>query len=367
MLFADIPGQKMVKQQLIKRLRAGNPPHAQLFIGPEGCGSLPMALAYAQYANCLNQGETDSCMQCNSCMKASKFVHPDINFTFPIFGAKAVSTDFYSEWREALLSNPFQTENEWMQSLNAENKQGNITKDECQEFIRKANLKAFEGKYKVFIIWAAEKLKKEGNRLLKTIEEPPPNTLIVLIAEEEEKILQTVLSRTQLVKLSPFQDEEIAAYLTQVKQFSAEESKQLAFISDGNLSKAIQMSGAAVNQNSEAVMQWLSICKSQNVIQINNWVVDFAKSGRENQKSFLEYSLHFLRQNLLLKVGTMELVRLTEREKEYGPAIFQTMHMDGFERLSDLFNKAYFYMERNVNAKLLFFNLSIQLMNQLNR
>lgn len=83
MLFSDIIGQEDIKKKLIQSVRENRIPHAQLFLGPEGSGTLALALAYSQYINCKNRTEHDSCGICPSCIKYSKLTHPDLHFIFP--------------------------------------------------------------------------------------------------------------------------------------------------------------------------------------------------------------------------------------------------------------------------------------------
>jgi len=173
MHFRDIVGQLPVKQKLLESIAGERIPHAQLFVGPQGSGGLPLALAFAQRMVCANPSEDDSCGTCPGCIKAAKFAHPDIHFTFPtVGGSGSVSSSFLTQWRSALNDNPYLNIFDWISLLGAENKQGNITKAECVQVLQKLNLKSFESPNKVLIIWMPEYLKKEGNRLLKIIEEP---------------------------------------------------------------------------------------------------------------------------------------------------------------------------------------------------
>ena len=226
--FEKIIGQKGTKEQLIQMVQHNRLSHALLFLGKEGSGALSLALAFAQYIACEQVngkikktnpeaslfGEAtpeiaepldmhDSCGVCSACTKANQLVHPDIHFSYPVIprksGDKPVSTDYINEWREFVSINPYGNVYDWLQFIGAENKQGNITSEECNDITRKISLKSFESEYKVLIIWMPEYLTKNGNKLLKLIEEPPPNTLFLLVAENEDLILPTILSRTQVV------------------------------------------------------------------------------------------------------------------------------------------------------------------------
>ena len=236
--FKDVIGHQALKHRLIKTVRENRIPHAQLFWGPEGGGNLALALAFAQYANCLNRGAEDACGRCSSCIKAEKFVHPDFHFTYPTIGSKEVSSKFAAEWREVLLDNPYLNAYEWLQHLGAENKQGNITTAECAKIVKELKLTAVEARYKVQIIWMAEYLGKESNKLLKIIEEPPTDTLFILIVNNRSGLLQTILSRTQHVHVPRLPDVEIAQYLQKKHGLSEENARRLTVLAEGNLNKA---------------------------------------------------------------------------------------------------------------------------------
>src|SRR5829696_1595057 len=229
MQFKDVIGQKEVKQHLVEMVQHNRLSHALLFLGKEGSGALPMALAFAQYISLLpstnasssetslfgepvelklpsTPDEADTWMQKQaSFSKAEQMVHPDIHYTYPVVTKKAgtppLSTDYAAEWREFLQQYPYGNVFDWLQAIGAENKQGNITAQECNDINRKLNLKSFESGYKILVLWMPEYLGKEGNKLLKLIEEPPPDTLFILVAESESSVLSTILSRCQLVKI----------------------------------------------------------------------------------------------------------------------------------------------------------------------
>jgi len=191
MQFSEVVGQVLVKQRLLQGFVAGRIPHAQLFLGAEGSGALPLAFAYAQFLLCENKTEMDSCGDCGNCRKSRQWSHPDIHFSFPFPGKKGereVATDLYTPWRAKLTESPYLTYAAWMRSLDAENKQGNIPISECRAILRNLSLKSFSGGYKILIMWLPEYLGKEGNVLLKLIEEPPEKTIFLLVAEDSEEV-----------------------------------------------------------------------------------------------------------------------------------------------------------------------------------
>ncbi|HFB99578.1 MAG TPA: hypothetical protein ENJ53_02125, partial [Phaeodactylibacter sp.] len=241
MQFHQVIGQEKTKQTLQSMVTSDRMSHALLFLGGEGSGKLALAFAFAQYVLCTDKQDNDSCGKCSSCLKAAKWIHPDIHYSYPTVGSKMISTHFLPEWRKAMEENPYLNAHQWLQHLGAENKQGNITKDECVDIIKKLSLKIFEGSHKILIMWLPEYLRKEGNRLLKMIEEPPDNTLFILVAENQEMILNTILSRCQLVKVNQLSDEEVKEALIQRKNVSLEKAAATAHLAEGNYNEALNL------------------------------------------------------------------------------------------------------------------------------
>src|SRR5512137_1789326 len=185
MNFDQMPGQKETISRLIRSVSEERVSHAQLFTGPEGCGSLAVALAYARFVSCENRKPQDSCGICKSCVKYEKMIHPDLHFVFPVVkkrsSEEAVSDNYIEEWREFVKKSPFFSLNSWFDSIEVGNAQGMIYASEASEIIRKLSLKTFESDYKIMIIWLPERMHPAtSNKLLKMIEEPPEKTLFLL-------------------------------------------------------------------------------------------------------------------------------------------------------------------------------------------
>src|SRR5450432_1816599 len=244
MSFKNVIGQAAVKQRLVELVKGNRLSHALLFLGNEGSGALPLALAFAQYVVCEDRS-TDACCSCPSCIKAQRLIHPDIHYSYPVIpkkpGDKPVSTDYGAEWREFIAQYAYGNSYDWLQFIGAENKQGNITAQECADILRKLSLKSFESGYKILILWMPEYLGNEGNKLLKLIEEPPADTLFILVAENESLILPTIVSRTQLVKIPIPETADIAKALIERAGVGAEQARQVAAISEGNYHEALQL------------------------------------------------------------------------------------------------------------------------------
>ncbi len=361
MLFSEVIGHKDLKQELIEMVNAKRVPHAQLFLGAPGCGKLAVAIAFAQYLLCEGDKKEDACGSCASCSKAQKFIHPDLHFSFPFIGSKNTSNNFLEEWRQSLTDNPYMDINQWLQSIGAENKQGNINREECLNIIRKLSLKSFESEFKVLIIWLPEYLKKEGNRLLKLIEEPPENTFFILVAENQELILNTILSRCQIVKINQLKDEDIVEGIMKREDMALDQAKSIAHLASGNFNEAIQLLDKKENDNAKLFLEWMRICYKGNGVEMVKWVETFATIGRENQKHFLKYALHFLREYMLVKLTGNQNLRLQDQELKTAINLTKVIELDQIGEISKLFDDCYYHVERNANPKVLFLDASISL------
>ncbi|MCB0704015.1 MAG: hypothetical protein KDC34_01840 [Saprospiraceae bacterium] len=362
MRFKDLIGQKDTLVQVRQMLDSARMPHAMMFLGQKGSGKLTLALAVAQAILCENRnpGE-DSCGQCSQCQKVSKLIHPDLHFSFPTVGPKATSDQFLPQWREALAENPFQNGFEWLQRIGSENQQGNITKEECTRILHKIGLKVFEGSHKVLIIWLPEYLGNEGNRLLKLIEEPPEQTVFILVAEEADKILNTILSRCQVIRIPPMGDAVIRDALVSKQQLSEEQASALAFLSDGNYNEALRLHQEGINDHASDFIAWLRACYQGKPAELVEWSNKLGGLGRENQKQLLQYGLHFLRELMSLKTRGVEAVRLQANELETAKRMDKVISWLRLEAFAELFSVNIYHIERNAHARLQFLDAGIRI------
>ncbi|MBP6731213.1 MAG: hypothetical protein KA149_04095 [Chitinophagales bacterium] len=371
MLFSEVIGQQVVKAKLTGMAYTGKIPHALMLLGPEGSGALALALALAQYIQCEDKQPEDSCGVCSACVKNKKFIHPDVHFTFPVVPAKSggppISNDYITEWREALAQNVYMNVNEWLQGIGAENRQGNITVRECHEIIRGMSMKTYESNFKIQIIWLAEFLKEAGNTLLKVIEEPPANTIFILVVENAELVLNTIISRTQLIKVNAIEDEDVKDALLKRYEMDEGAARRLARISDGNFNAAVSYAAGEENANDKLLHRWLVCCfnlklknSATNVANLMDWVEEIAKTGRENQKTFLKYALFFLRECSLLAANGAGS-KLEGEELKFATNLAAKLDSGQLEKLSQLFNQLYFYIERYGNPKILFVSNSFKI------
>jgi DNA polymerase-3 subunit delta' len=361
--FKEIIGQETIKQRLIATVKENRVSHAQLFLGPEGSGSLALAVAYAQYISCENKQENDSCGECSSCRKYQKLVHPDLHFSYPFFAKHKDNTalTFIDQWRKAFLKNPYLNLDEWRNYLEAENKQANINIAECHQIIRKLSFKPFESEYKILIMWLPEYLDKEGNTLLKIIEEPAQKTLFLLVAESQDDILNTILSRTQLVKIPALKDADVQEYLEQHHQ-TEHLAAQIAYLSNGNLTAALHMIARNDSSYHELFARWLRLCFANDGLKLIDFTEQLAKLGRENQKNFLQYGMCFIRECGMLISGAGSLVHLPEKELIVAQNMAnKVLTMAMVEVIADELDKAHYHVERNANPRILFLDVSLQL------
>ncbi len=362
-MFSQVTGQFSAKNVLQAMVASDRTPHALLLLGPPGSGALALALAFAQFVLCENPSGEDACGVCSGCLKTGKFIHPDVHFSYPVVRLKdrpPVSTDFLKEWRLAVAENPYMDAQQWLERLGGENKQGNITAEECGQILQKLSLTIFEGKKKILLMWLPEYLGKEGNRLLKMIEEPPADTLFLLVAENQNAILNTILSRCQLIKTTPLSDGEIIERLTE-SGIERGEAVRVAHLANGNLNEAFKGTKQEENDAANLFLDWMRICYKGNGAEMVAWTDQFAPLGRERQKVFFKYGLHFLRELLCRKMAGTEALRLRNNELITALKMEKIISFDKIEPITKLFNDCWNAIERNAHPKILILDAAIQM------
>lgn len=367
MLFSEVIGQESTKESLLQMVQQNRLSHALLFQSPEGSGGLPIAIAFAQYIVCTNKQNNDACGKCGACKRAAKLIHPDIHFSYPVIprnsGDKPISADYMNEWREFVFQLPYGNSFDWLQSINAENKQGNIPVSECRDILRKLNLKSYEGGYKILIMWCTEFLGKEGNTLLKIIEEPPANTLFIFIAENTEMVLQTILSRTQLVKINPLSATDITHALMERSSLTETEAIRIAGMAEGNYRDALRLSQHDTSDFLEVLRKWLNAIILQKPLALQRWLDDMAgsKMGRENQKQFLRYFIMMIEHSIRMQYSPSETSLFPEEEQKFAKSLQKMADNIQLQKIIPLIEDACYHIERNANGKILFHALSIKL------
>ena len=368
MYFRDIIGQSDIKKHLIESVHKGYVPHARMIYGAEGIGKLPIAIAYARYLNCTNQAETDACGKCPSCSKFDKLAHPDLHFAFPMVQKRAekllVCDHYLPQWRSFLAEKTYFNLSDWLQYINAKNAQGMIYAQESEEIIRKLNLKVYEAKYKIMIVWLPEKMNLEcANKLLKLIEEPPARTIFLLISEDLDKVIPTIKSRCQPIYVKPINYDDMIGAITNNYSLTLSDAQSVAHIANGSYSKAIEL----IEASDESQMflhlfdRMMSATSSRRIKLIKEVADQLSKTGREVQKSFLEYSLRMFREYFVSNLNAPELVYLNRQEQQLRQRYSAAINETNIEVLAQEFSLAHKQIEQNGNAKIIFLDICLKL------
>ncbi len=368
MRFVDIPGHSAIKQRLVRTVSESRVSHAQLFLGPQGSGKLALALAYAQYINCRNKQNGDSCGECPSCVKYQKLAHPDLHFIYPTASIKGNdkprSTDFIADWRNLLIEKNFIFGlQDWYKQIGIERKQAIINSRDCSDILQTLNYKSYEAPYKVMIIWMVEKLHyAAAPRLLKILEEPPDKTLFILISENQEQIINTILSRTQIMKITPYRDEDLSEML-KAEGFDPVRVNDVVRIAEGNYLKAKTL----ISQSEDALFhfndfrKWMRLCYAGKFEPIISFVSEFGQNSREVQKAMLVYAIRLIRESFLMNIGQTSLLRMSNQEQEFVSNFHPFIHMKNIHQIIEELNRTIYHIERNGNFSVVFLDASIKL------
>ena len=376
MLFREIIGQEETKRHLRESVREGRIPHAQLFAGISGIGKLQLALAYAQYLNCPNRSESDSCGVCPTCLQYQHLQHPDLHFVFPIVGSDETCDNFLEQWRQIILDQHYFDLEDWHKALGVETKQSMIYEKESGEILRKLSLKPYGNGYKVMIIWQPEKMNTTtANKLLKLLEEPPAQTVFLLVSEHPEQLLSTIQSRVQTIRIPRLEAETIATALMQ-KGIGATKANDIARIANGSYLAALKKSDES-EENQQELRDFIALFrdaytvgvlkdpvkKFESLKRLKQWSLDMADSkvGREKQKHFLQYAQQQVRENYICNIGQPDLNYQMEDERDFSVKFAPFIHDGNVEGIMDQLDLAERQIEQNGNAKIIFFDLCLQM------
>ncbi len=377
MQFSQIPGLQDVKQHLLNAVNQNHLAHALLIYGAEGSAALAMSLAMAAYVNCENKvDEKDSCGTCPSCLKINKMTHPDLNFVLPYAniaeklkeakkesdesGKVVLSSDlFLPNWRTFIEKSAYGNLSDWSNHIEADGKQMLIPVTEGRHIIRKLSLKAYEAEYKVMLIWLPETMNVEcANSILKALEEPQRKTLFLLVSQQPDLMLSTILSRTQMVRVRPFNDEEISAYLVQQLNVGVEEAKEISFLADGSLRKAIHLTEESSSEIGPLFIEWLRICfMKTKLMEGLEWAEKFSGLNKDEQVNFFQMGLNYFREGLLMVNDSEDILRLQNEDKDFIKKLSKFLSNDKIEEAAILFSEAIYHIERNANSKILITDL----------
>ena len=370
MYFADIIGQEDIKAHLRRFVDENRLAHALLFTGPRGNGKLPLAVALAHYLLCGGRNGEDACGNCPTCTKVNKLIHSDLHFVFPVIKKKSgsdsapVSDDYIGEWRELFTKKPYFTYADWLAKLDIENQQPMIYERESSEILRKLSMQSREGGWKIVIIWLPEKMKEAcSNKLLKIIEEPPKDTLFILVSEEPEKIIPTILSRTQRVHIPALSCEEIAHAMSQRYGLTQADAQMVAARSAGNWEQAeAQLRVDADNEQFlDLFTKLMRIAYARNIREMKKWSEQVAAMGREKQKHLLEYCQRMIRENFIMNFKRNEMLYMSDSEIEFSIRFSPYVNERNIFGIVDELSQAQRHIEQNVNAKMVFFDMSLRM------
>ena len=367
MLFNEIVGQDETKQLLLRSVQQNHLAHALLFDGPAGGANLALALALAQYVNCEDKQPADACGRCASCVKTRKLVHPDLHMVFPVANtAKGKTSEAYmADWRAFLLDAPYRTLPHWLETVGADNKQGNISVEEARNILQKLSLKAYEGAYKIMLIWLPELMNiPAANALLKVLEEPPAQTLFLLVTCQPDKLLITILSRTQRIAVRAFTDEEVATHLRQHLNLDETTARRNAYLADGNLAEALMLSRQDTGTNTGTdhhtwFATWMRTCYRQDLTNLVKQADQFDGFSKEKQKALLEYSIRLYRDLFLWQQGAAALLRLPDTELDFVKNFAKILTVQHIERIVLDLNESLYHLERNARAKMIMLDMSL--------
>ena len=366
MQFKAILGQDAIKAHLVRSVEAGRISHAQLFTGDAGAGTLPLAIAYAQYLNCPHRHDGDSCGECPSCHQIGQLAHPDLHFVVPVnspkgksSGEKPLSSRFMPQWREIVTrTGGYFSEQQWYEAIEIDNKQGNISTFEADEIIRNLSFKAFESEYKIVLIWLPERMNVQAaNKLLKIIEEPWEKTLFLMVSESPEKLLPTILSRTQSIHIPGLEPDVLTAY-GQSKGLSETEASKIARLSRGSLLEAQRLIGALHSNETQAsfdyFVQLMRLSYENRHMELLEWAETVASLGREEQKNLMVNSIRLIRDSYMMTAGLSEISFLFGKEYDFCKRFAPYVNNSNVERLVAEMELVIRQIGQNGNPKIIF-------------
>lgn len=363
MQFSQVYGLESIKKKLIASVKANRLPHALLFLGPEGSGKLALASALTQYVYCSNPSDTDSCGECSSCRKITSLTHPDVHYSFPhTGGADGISDDFILQWRELVTKNKYFNITNWAAiTAKDENKSPNLNIKEVRKILTKLSLKSYEGEAKSLILWMPEYLQGQSNALLKLIEEPPQKTYFSLVAENSDALLATITSRTQLIKVPKYTEAEIQQFLIDKYALDPQKAEQIAYLSEGNFNKAVELVESVEDNYAEMFRHWMLACYSNNLGKVSTLADSMHKLGRVQLQYFLTNGLSILRESVLYQTIDNYQIKAEKGQQDFIKKFSTTLNASCIEKSYAQINEVIYHIQRNANAKIAIFNLSLQL------
>ena len=359
MKFSEVIGQEECKERLLQMVSEERLPHAVMLCGPQGVGKLAVAVAFGSYL----LGEDNAMVK--------RLEHPDLHFTYPTIKLpsmgsdhKPISADFAREWHELLMDGPYFSMDQWLEAIGAENQQAIITAGESDELVRKLNLKSSQGGYKVSIIWLPERMNIEcANKLLKLIEEPPQQTVFLMVCEEPDKLLETIRSRVQRIDVKRIPDDKLCQALVERRGIDQQQALRIARLAGGSWLRALQelQAGTENEQFLDLFILLMRLAYKRDVRGLKGWSETMAAFGREKQKRFLAYFLHIIRENFMFNFQQPGLNYMTQKEEDFARNFARFINEGNILAINDLANRAIRDISQNANAKIVFFDMALQI------
>ena len=384
MRFKDIIGHNALKRHLAESIDKGRISHAQLFSGAAGVGTLPLAIAYAQYLNCTSRHDGDSCGVCPSCIKMQQLAHPDLHFVFPVnkqgkkSGEVVLSADFMPLWREMVEeSGGYFTRQEWYDRLDlGKTLRGIISAREADEIIRRLQFKSYESEYKITIIWQPETMNEEAaNKILKILEEPWDKTLFILVSERTDLLLPTIISRTQEVAVKRLQNEDLMELGREMVQTGAQIDEQqllnTARLAAGDVIEWRRLMGGTEDaMRKEAFEKFCSLMRlsyNDKHLELMDWADEVAQLSREQQRSMLLHAARLLRESYMLHAGLGQISYLWGEEAKFCQNFAPFIGNQNIENLISEIETALRQVSQNGNSRIIFTHFALAVSKQINR
>jgi len=358
-MFSSVIGQQKIIDQMLSFEKQSKTPHALMISGHSGRGGLSLAISFAQFLLCENKTDTDSCGSCKQCQKSHQLIHPDLHFSFPVVKHSnkkrdvTFSDDFIKDWRSIVLDSPYFSYSDWLNHIQASEKQGDINVTECNEISKKLSLKSFGGGKKILILWLPEFLGQNSNRLLKLIEEPPDQTHLIFVTYQEEALLKTITSRFQIIKLPPIDKLSLSKQLIKEFDIEHEEARRISMVTEGDYIDAKGLVSGANQDIIVLIIKWLRICYQQNSAHLTEWTEKFGSFPKELQKQVLSYTLFILREFIKMRCLGNEHLSLNKEEFEKLKGLSTVLTIDKAEEIASIINESLYSIQRNANVRIL--------------
>ena len=376
MRFADIIGQQELKRHLAQSVDRGRISHAQLFTGAAGTGALPLAIAYAQYLNCPNRKDGDSCGVCPSCQQTAALAHPDLHFVFPVnkqgkkSGEVVLSAEFMPQWRECVASTAgYFTPQQWYDRLDlGKTLRGMISAKEADEIIRRLSFKSFESEYKIMLIWLPETMNDEAaNKILKILEEPWEKTIFLMVSERPDLLLSTIISRTQEVSVPRLTVEDLMPMVEGDEQ----QRRNTARLAAGDLIEMRRLTGGeedAVRRESfDLFCRLMRLSYNDKHLELIDWADEVATLTREQQRSMLRHAARLLRESYMLHAGLGQISYLWGEEAAFCNKFAPFIGNQNIEFLIGEIEQAMRQVSQNGNPRIIFTHFALAVSKQINR